>query len=218
MCYLEGCSKFLVTYHDTLRHMLTQLNNRLNKRQARYLRDLQPFVGTMTLAYRKGALNEAYTLRQRPNLVPYAKVLLFGDGEVPSHAKSRLKSEPLLKDAQLNLMIINVLRLSLEFVDFVRKGYSQDSFYGDEGGWTRDTRIEARACYSWRLNLLYTPRNSKLRQRLIYEMHNILSVGHRGVVGALAKALDRFLWKRSRQDLKDLCERCVVCRRANIKT
>jgi hypothetical protein len=50
-CYLEECSKFLVvTDHDTLRHLLEQPNNMLNKRQARYLRDLQPFVGPMTLA------------------------------------------------------------------------------------------------------------------------------------------------------------------------
>jgi hypothetical protein len=49
-CYLDGCSKFLVvTDHDTLRHLLTQPNNMLNQRQARYLRDLQPFVGSMTL-------------------------------------------------------------------------------------------------------------------------------------------------------------------------
>jgi hypothetical protein len=58
-CYLEGCSKFLVvTYHDTLRHVLRQPNNMLNQRQARYMRDLQPFVGLMTLAYRKGVINE----------------------------------------------------------------------------------------------------------------------------------------------------------------
>jgi hypothetical protein len=60
ICYLEGCSKFLVvTYHDTLRHILRQPNKRQSKRQARYMRDLQPFVGSMTLAYRKGAMNEA---------------------------------------------------------------------------------------------------------------------------------------------------------------
>jgi hypothetical protein len=70
-CYLEGCSKFLaVTSHDTLRHLLKQPNNRLNKWQARYLRDLQPFVGSMTLAYRKEALNEADPLSQRPDFVP----------------------------------------------------------------------------------------------------------------------------------------------------
>jgi hypothetical protein len=32
----------------------------LNKQQARLLRDLHPFFGTMTLAYDKGAMNEAY--------------------------------------------------------------------------------------------------------------------------------------------------------------
>jgi hypothetical protein len=31
-CYLEGCSKFLVvTHHDTVRYLLTQPNNKLNK-------------------------------------------------------------------------------------------------------------------------------------------------------------------------------------------
>jgi hypothetical protein len=50
----------------------------LNKRQAsRYLRDLQPFVGSMTLAYRKGALNEADPLSRCPTFVPQATVPLF---------------------------------------------------------------------------------------------------------------------------------------------
>jgi hypothetical protein len=85
MCYLEGCSKFLVvTDHDTLRHLLRQPNNMLNKQQARYLRDFQPFVGSMTLAYRKGALNEVDPLSRRPDFVPHATFPLFWDGEVPS--------------------------------------------------------------------------------------------------------------------------------------
>jgi hypothetical protein len=29
--------------------------------------------------------------------------------------------------------------------------------------------------------------------------------------------VDRFLWKRIRQDVKDICERCVVCRQAKIQ-
>jgi hypothetical protein len=37
--------------------------------------------------------------------------------------------------------------LSPEFVDLTREEYSQDSFYGDEGEWTKDSRIEARAGY-----------------------------------------------------------------------
>jgi hypothetical protein len=44
-------------------------------------------------------------------------------------------------------MTVPVLRLSPELADLAREEYSQDSFYGDEGEWTKDSRIEARARY-----------------------------------------------------------------------
>jgi hypothetical protein len=44
-------------------------------------------------------------------------------------------------------MTVNASHLTPEFVDLIREGYSQDSFYGDEGEWTKDSRIEARAEY-----------------------------------------------------------------------
>jgi hypothetical protein len=158
MCYLEGCSKFLVVpNHDTLRHLLRQPNNILNKRQARYLRDLQLFVGSMTLSYRKGALNEAHPLSRRPYVVPRATVPLFWDGEVPSDRESRRNSHLLFEDAQLNLPTVNALQLSPEFADILREGYSQDSFYRDEGEWTKDSRIEAKDGYFWRLDRLCIP-------------------------------------------------------------
>jgi hypothetical protein len=100
-----------------------------NKRQARYLRDLQPFVGSMTFAYRKGALNEADPLSRRPNFVPLATIpLIYWAGEVPSYRELRRKSQPLFEDAQLNVLTVNALQQSLEFVDLIREGYSQDSF------------------------------------------------------------------------------------------
>jgi hypothetical protein len=36
------------------------------------------------------------------------------------------------------------LQLSHEFADLIREGYPQDSFYGDEGEWTKDSQIDAR--------------------------------------------------------------------------
>jgi hypothetical protein len=123
----------------------------------------------------------------------------------------------MFKDAHLNLVIVNALQLSPKFADFIRKGYSQDSFYGDEGEWTRNIRIEARDGYFWRLDRLCIPRNSELRLRLITELHASSSAGHIGVASNLAKALDRFWWKRLCQDVKDFCERCAVCRRAKIR-
>jgi hypothetical protein len=140
-CYLEGCSKFLVvTDHDTLRHLLWQPNNMQITRQARYLRDLQPFVGSITLAYRKGALNEPDPLSRRLDFVPHATLPLFWNGEVPSDREFRRKSQVLFEDAQLNLLTFNALHLSLEFADLISEGFSQDSFYGDHGEWTKDTR------------------------------------------------------------------------------
>jgi hypothetical protein len=119
----------------------------LNKRQARYLRDLQPFVGSMTLAYRKGAMNEANPLSRRQKFILHAIVPLFWDGEVPSDEELRRNSQPLLEDAQLKSMNVNALRLSHEFDDLVREGGFQDSFYGDEGEWTKDRWIKAQAWY-----------------------------------------------------------------------
>ena len=105
------------------------------------MRDLQPFVGSITLAYRKGALNEDDPLSQRVDFVLQATFPLFWDSEVPSNRELCRKSELLVEDAHLNLMTVNVLQLSHEFADLIREGYSQDSFYGDEGEWTKDSRI-----------------------------------------------------------------------------
>jgi hypothetical protein len=78
----------------------------------------------MMLRSLKGALNEADPLSWRPYFVPHAKVPLFRNDEVPSDSELRRMSKPL----QLNLPTDNALRLSPEFVDLIREGYSQDSF------------------------------------------------------------------------------------------
>ena len=70
----------------------------------------------MTLAYRKGALNEADPLSRRPDFVPQATEPLFWDGEVPSDRELRRKSHLLFEDAQLNLLTINALQLSLSLI------------------------------------------------------------------------------------------------------
>jgi hypothetical protein len=129
-----------------MRYQPRQPNNKMiNQRQACYLRDLQPFVGSMTLAYRKGVLNEADPLSQLHDFVPHATVPLFWHGEVPSDRELRRESQPMLKDEQVNLLTVSASQLSLEFGDLIREGYCQDSFYGDEVEWTKDCRIEARA-------------------------------------------------------------------------
>jgi hypothetical protein len=109
-----------------------------------------------------------------------------------SYEELRRKSQPLLEDAQLNLLNVNALRLNHEFADLIREGYSQDSFYGDEGEWTKDSRIKARVGYFWRLDRPCVPRNSELRLRLIAKLHDRSLVSHRRVASTLAKALEDY--------------------------
>jgi hypothetical protein len=87
----------------------------------------------MTLAYRKGALNEGDPLSRLPDFVPQATVPLFRDGEVPSDQELRRKSQLLFDDVHLNLLTVNALQLSPEFADLIREGYSQDSLYEGRG-------------------------------------------------------------------------------------
>jgi hypothetical protein len=98
----------------------------------------------MTLVYRKGALSEADPLSRRPDFVPQSTVPLFWDGEVPSDRELRRKFQLLLEDAQFNLMAVISLQVSHKFADLIREGYSPYSFYGDEGEWTKGSRIEAK--------------------------------------------------------------------------
>jgi hypothetical protein len=116
----------------------------------------------------------------------------------------------------INLLTLNALRLSPEFANLVREGYSQDSFYVDKVEWTKDCRIEAITWYFWRLDGQCVPGKSEFRLRLITKFHERSSVGHIGVASTLASSHDRFWWNRIRQDVKEFCERCVLCQRANI--
>jgi hypothetical protein len=83
-------------------------------------------------------------------------------------------------------MTVSALHLSHEFADLIREGYSQDSFCGDEGEWTKYSRIEVIAKYFWRLDRFCNPENCELRLRLIIELHESPSAGHIGVASTLA--------------------------------
>jgi hypothetical protein len=123
---------------------------------------------------------------------PPSTTPLLWDGDVPSNAYLRRKSHPMLHDEQLNSRIVNALRLSHELVDLIREEYPHDSSYGDEGEWTKDSRIKARIWHFWRLDRMCVPRNSKLRLRLIFEVHYNQSVGHMVIAGTFARVLGRF--------------------------
>jgi hypothetical protein len=83
----------VVFNNDKQRHLLMQPSDRLNKRQARYMCDLQPFMGAMSLAYRKGSRNEADPLSQRADFYAQARLPLFWNGDVPQSLNPRRYTE-----------------------------------------------------------------------------------------------------------------------------
>jgi hypothetical protein len=112
-------------------------------------------MGTMTLAYCEGGMNEVNPLSRRVDFVLKAKYPSFEDVEVPSvKSNLRRKSRLLLDDTQLNLMIVDPLRLSHDFVDLLHKGYSKDLLHGDDSEWTRNSQIDARGGHFWRRDRL----------------------------------------------------------------
>jgi hypothetical protein len=61
----------------------------------------------------------------------------------------------MINDAPINFLNVDAWRLNPEFADLIREGYSQDSFYGDEGEKTSHNRVDAKDGHSWRLDRLY---------------------------------------------------------------
>jgi hypothetical protein len=100
---LESCFKFVVALdHDTVRQLLKQPNDKLNKREARFVRDLQLFMGAMTLAYCKDSKTEAYTLSRRADFYAQPSLPLFWDCDVPHHVNPREQSQlPRSRDAAM---------------------------------------------------------------------------------------------------------------------
>mmetsp|Transcript_32607 Transcript_32607/g.82239 ORF Transcript_32607/g.82239 Transcript_32607/m.82239 type:complete len:736 (-) Transcript_32607:576-2783(-) len=212
---LEGCCRFLVVSdHDTLRHLLRQPAERLNRRQVRYVRDLQPLVGSISLAHRKGKWNEADPLSRRPDFKPIGFGGLYWTGDVPDAAES-LVSEHRPCTAVLSAVSASSLSLDDNILHLIKAGYAEDAFYSLWGGWKQSGHVVEHDGYFWRHGRLCIPTNRDTINKILYELHD--SVGHRAYASTLARALDRFWWTRIRHDVKTYCEQCSVCRRVRAR-
>lgn len=207
-CYLEGCCRFLVVSdHDTLRHLLRQPAERLNRRQVRYVRDLQPYVGSISLAYRKGKWNEADPLSRRPDFRPLSFGGIYWTGDVPDTHECMQSPQ----NAVLSTMHASKLMIDDDILDSIKVGYGADSFYSSDGGWKESGHVVQTDGLFWRHGRLCLPNNRVIINKILYELHD--TAGHRAQASTLAKALDRFWWTRIRHDVKAYCENCPTCRR-----
>jgi hypothetical protein len=157
----------MVSDLGTLRHLLIKPNDRLNIRQARYARDLQPFTDATTLAYRNGSRNEANPLSRRADFHAHASHALLWDGDVSQYVNLREHSHlPRNHDApmaspnlrhDLSSLSAHFMRIYQKLSEMVRLGNTKDSFYVNDGEWTKGGQIIARHVCFWRNARLSIP-------------------------------------------------------------
>jgi hypothetical protein len=88
--------------------------------------------------------------------------------------RKRITTEILAAARRQEVKLTNyqAFRLSHKLADLTREGYSQDLCYGNEGEWTKDSRMKAIDGYFRRLVRMCTPRNSHLRLRLMSQLQD----------------------------------------------
>jgi hypothetical protein len=74
--------------HANLIHILKQFSDKLTNRQTHWVEKLMPYANLMRILYRKGILNEADPVSQRPVFLPFDNMYmldesLWWDGKVP---------------------------------------------------------------------------------------------------------------------------------------
>jgi hypothetical protein len=79
----------------------------------------------------------------------------------------------------------------------------QTQVYRDEPEWTKGGQIVAKDGCFWKDTRLCIPNDQVLKHKLLFKLHDIGSPCHRGYASTRTKAIDRFWWRRIRQDVND---------------
>jgi len=215
-CYVHGRKRTTIyTDHATLQHILGQ--NKLTSRQWRHLDRLQ---------------QHDYEVKYYP-----------GMANVVADALSRIaytQSEPTPADELVNVVELRI-SASEEWLDDVRKGYSQDFVFvpvlevlqGDEGsrdiGTPKDKktrRIRKRAkAYFLQDGLLYHRASGGTlciaqaqRSEVIREAHDAIhGGGHAGIDKTAAAVASRYHWPRLTDSVANWVSGCDVCHRVKHK-
>lgn len=195
--YLEGCKHFtLYTDHHSLKFFFTQRD--LSKRQARWSQDLAPFQPNMTIVYRPGKENQADALSR-----------LF----------SIYEPTPIAIDffSQLCDLLPADIILENTLQPDIAAAYAQDPMYNPDNP-KRPKFLEKRDNLWYFKDRICVPQNPAIRQRILYEFHDIPTAGHPGYLKTLNAISQHFWWPRMTRTIKAYVSSCSTCQRIKPST
>ena len=185
-CYLEGVAFTIVTDHNPNTYFQTQPN--LSRRQARWSEYLSRF-SLFKWEYRPGRINVADPLSRHPSLM----AMLTRQSAIVRDAHDSAPDAAVYSDFQRKC-------LSEYEVDpwFAEIAPSHNELLRVNGLW-------------WRNSALVVP--IKLRDSVLYEMHDSPYSGHLGISKTLKAIRRMYWWPGLEKDVKDYIACCPVCQR-----
>jgi len=191
--YLHGSSTPFEIFsdHKNLQYFMT--NQKLNRRQARWSLELAEF--NFTLIHKPGStMICADALSRRPN---YDKgdndnsdITLLKPEHICRHETSYLPS-PLVEDIKWEKMALDVAWKKHRHLC----------------GWTY---ADGTLCW---YNHIYVPDSGSLRQRVLRENHDVITVGHPGRSKMIELIQHDFWWPSLAKDVRNYVDGCPTCQK-----
>ena len=63
---------------------------------------------------------------------------------------------------------------------------------------------------------IYVPNNKKLKEKILYENHNLVDVGHPGQQRMLELIKQNYLWPGLKEDIKKYIQGCFKCQQNKV--
>jgi transposase InsO family protein len=197
-CYVQGCVGGLTvdTDHEPLTFLRTQ--EVLPRKKARWLDFLEEFE--FKWRHIPGRDNVADPLSRRPDFEsdPEACVAAFLTERLPEG------------DTWLTQPVL----------DLIRQTYDEDAWFATprnvaslhlEDGLYYGTDASDSRRRAPKVHQIVIPNSTRLKSRILHELHDVPSAGHRGRSSTLELVLRQFWWPRVRADVFEYVDSCHSC-------
>ena len=181
----------------------------LSRRQARWKQIMQEYHYVME--HHSGKTNPADPLSQRPDFEKGVETDNKQEILLPEHlfpnSSSNQKDGPLIDDAAA-VRTLNSMETRIEKVQYQTESYVREGIKRENSPWTMVNGV-----IMWK-ELLYVPKNEKIREEIIIQNHNHPLAGHPGIQRTRDLIMTKYYWPSIRKDVERYIKGCDACQRS----